>query len=240
MHRKEIELCSGQMSIWNIPAKAPEKIEKIEEHSDTKTEPLLTQEQAKIYERYMSVTNVRRVVKRSGYLAIEVQTNDEIKTHYIKADGMEDFSVDKETAVLPGDKIIYHSNFEIENTKIQNDKLQQLLCSSRDKIKRVIKRKGDFNILVEMQDKVIDILPNGWALDFETIKSIDCTKDEIFIIPEKIESKEPVMNESNLKTMQQSIKVGDFVESEYFGENNSRRNSSCLRSCRYNPEHKMV
>lgn len=135
----------------------------------------------------------------------------EFVAYCISKKGELDCCFQKRSPVLPMDKIIYHNADEIKNTSIQTDKLHELLCNARENIKRVIKRNGDLNILVEMMDKVVSIMPNGWVLDFANITEVTCSQDEIFLIPEKLSSPKQV----DIQKLQKMIKVGDKVEAWY-------------------------
>ena len=133
--------------------------------------------------RLKAKQNIERVIWYcSGSLAIETAENKDIITHYINRKGDEEFCFNKRSRVLPMDKVLYYdSKIVIQITYMQNKRLRALLHKSTDKIKRVVRRKGDFNIIVEKTDDILSILPNGWVLEFESLSSVSCNKDEVYI-----------------------------------------------------------
>lgn len=210
----------GQLNIFDMGiTKIDKKVTEIVEidtkviNSPPKTELLITVEQENKYRKYLAVGNVSRAIKHCcGELLIEIKkTTGEFTTDCISKKGDLECSFSKRAPLLPLDTIIYHNAAEIKSTITQTDKLHELLCSSRDSIKRVIKRKGDLNILVEMVDKVVSILPCGWSLNFTDVNEINCNQDEIFLIIEKLEKPK----QENLLELQNSVNVGDNVEAWY-------------------------
>jgi hypothetical protein len=91
---------------------------------------------------------------------------------------------------------------------VQTNKIQELLCTSRDKIQRIIHRKGDDNAIIEFSGKVISILPSGWILDYESITEVECSQEEIFMVPNRVAKEET-------KIDIKAIKVGDYVQAKY-------------------------
>lgn len=175
-------------------------------------EPTEKQQQFLNKNKFMENGNLSRIIIHSkGSITVEIKESDTFISHYINTEGKEEFSYSKKSPVLPWDKIIYYSSElkDISLTKIQADKLQKLLCKERESIQRVIHRKGDENILIEAPGKVIDILPNGWVIEFESLDHINCEEDEIYMIPEKVGQKP---KEEDPEEVQKKAKVGDYVQ----------------------------
>lgn len=213
MSKKKIKdlppvILDGQMSIWDItvPKKVVEKRESFE--INPVSIPMLTLDQEEVLNKFKLQDNVSRVVRYSaGSIGAETKEKDTFITHYINKSGIEEFNFVKRSPVLPWDRIIYFSpeQEKFKFTRVQTDKLHNWIGRRRKDIKRVIHRKGDENILIELQDRVIDILPNGWELEFESIQQIECQEDEVYMIP----------NRQIEKDIQQKVKVGDFVQASY-------------------------
>lgn len=113
--------------------------------------------------------------------------------------------------MLPWDKIIYYTEEKVPLVKDQIDKLQTLLSSRRDDIKRVLHRKGDENLLVECGGNIISILANGWQIEFESMDHIDCEENEVYLISTKIVKEVP----KDLEELYKKVKVGDYVQAMY-------------------------
>jgi hypothetical protein len=228
-------ITDGQLSIFDMKiTEKPKKVTVVAEKI-TKTEVLSTeilsevtpienekvasplkptkkQQQFLNKNKFMENGNLSRIIIHSkGSITVEIKESDTFTSHYINTEGKEEFSYSKKSPVLPGDKIFYY-NPSLENislTKIQTDKLQKLLCKQRESINRVIHRKGDENILIELTDKIISITPIGWELPFESISTIDCVEDEIYMIPEKVAQKQ---EKEDLEEIQKKVKAGDYVQ----------------------------
>lgn len=172
----------GQISVFehiNLDdvSKYPEKKRKL---LNTYSKPLFTLNQLNIYKRLKDEYTLSRVLLYCcGTIGIEVNECNSVVTYYVFKNG-EKFTRVGRAGVLPMDKIIYYSGFEIKNTDIQLKRLHDVMNFNKDKIKRIIQREGDLNILVEGIDEVLSILPNGWVLNFESITSVDCKAGEIF------------------------------------------------------------
>jgi hypothetical protein len=216
-----IVILDGQLSIWDVRIPEKSKSNKVvieNKVMDIKVSDLninsdliITLEQQKVIDIFKIQSNVSRLIAyKDGNLGIETKEEGNFKTHYINKNGKEEFSFTKRSPVLPWDKIIYFSceHEKIRFTKVQTDKLQRLLCKRRKDIKQVIHRKGDENIFVEFEDTVIDILPNGWELEFKTINHIECEDDEIYMIPN--EQKKEAIDD-----VQRRVKAGDLVQALY-------------------------
>lgn len=202
----------GQLSIFDIPImEKPKRITKIVEKI-TETKILntniqkISQEQQRVIDAYKSNKSLNRIIKYcSGGIGIELMYEDSFKTIYVNTKGIEDFALPKKSSVLPMDTILYYKPSNTQATHIQEERLKDLL--DHIEFKRIIKRKGDENILIEAKGKIIDILQNGWVLEFESISSIDCSEDEVYRLPKKKE-------EINIGKL---VKVGDVVKA-YHGK----------------------
>ncbi len=230
MKNKEL-IPKGQLSIFDI--EITEKLEKVtkveekitekavcvtkiinkitpEEIEKTAKSLKLTEEQQKFLDKnkIMENENLSRIILYSkGSIMVEIKELDIFTAHYINSEGKEGFAYKNKATVLPWDKIIYYSpEFKsISLTEVQENKLQRLLDERKD-IKRVIHRKGDENILVELTDGIISITPIGWKLPFESINHIECSEDEVYLIPEE------VVEEINSENAQKIAKIGDYVQ----------------------------
>lgn len=228
-------IADGQLSMFDMqimekPKKVTEVVEKITKTEVLSTEILnkiihvesektasplkLTEKQQQFLSKnkFMESENLSRIIVHSkGSITVEIKELGTFTSHYINTEGKEEFSYSKKSPVLPWNKIFYY-NPSLENipfTNIQTDKLQKLLCKQRESINRVIHRKADENILVEVPGKIIDILPNGWVIEFESLDHIDCEEDEVYIIPEKVTEK---VEQEDPEEIQKKVKVGDYVQ----------------------------
>ncbi|MCR3760400.1 hypothetical protein KYB31_15590 [Clostridium felsineum] len=172
---------------------------------DKTKKPLeLTPEQQNFLTRneVMKGENLQRIILQScGWMAIEGSYENIFSTKYINTEGQTEFVLEQKTSVLPKDKILYHkTDFEI-NT-IQKQKLQEVKQKYQGQIKRIIHRHGDENILVELGNKLLDIIARGWVLEFTKTTHVDCLKDEVI----EDFTVQNVQNVGNL------VKVGDYVQ----------------------------
>lgn len=184
----KIFLVPGQISIFNIQVSDlkvgyAEKQKICSSLNINDDACMYTLDQKESFLRLKAKQNIERVIWYcSGSLAIETAENKDIITHYINRRGDEEFCFNKRSRVLPMDKILYYDpKIVIQITYMQNKRLRALLRKSTDEIKRVIRRKGDFSIIVEKTDNILSILPNGWVLEFESLSSVSCNKDEVYI-----------------------------------------------------------
>lgn len=129
--------------------------------------------------KIMENENLSRVILYAdGSLGVELNRMNNFETLYINTNGEKEFTLSKKSPVLPNDKISYYkTDFDI-NT-IQQQKLQEVKEQYKNKIKRIIHRHGDENILIEVEGKLFDIIPKGWVLEFTETTHIDCKQDEI-------------------------------------------------------------
>lgn len=228
------ESLEGQLSLWdigitenkepftksdvNIP-KTDEKITEIEEkvtkvltnvpivQNDNNIDKLkITPEQQEFINKnkVMENENLSRLIKQCcGYLAIEISYEDSYVTTYINTMGIKEFESPKKVQVLPMDKILYYKSLNFKANDTQEEKLNQI----RTKALKVIRRKGDENIIIITEKNVISINSIGWVLEWNGIKVI-YDEDEV--------EKEEVLQDE--KPLEEELKVGDSVESEYGGE----------------------
>ncbi len=132
------------------------------------------------YSKLLETKRIRRVILYcSGVIGIETWSGSSVKTTCIYKDGSE-FSYTGASGVLPMDKIIYYSGFKIKTSDVQIKRINRLKANEACNIKRIIKRKGDFNILLELDNKVSSILLNGWVLDFNLINKIEYDAGEVW------------------------------------------------------------
>jgi hypothetical protein len=149
--------------------------------------------------------NLNRVIKYcGGGLGIELQYGDSFKIVYVNTQGREEFSSNKKIPVLPMDKILYYKSALSEFNNTQEEKLKEILQKTTGA--KVIRRKADDNILIEIQDKVVSINPIGLVLEFYGCKTA-YEEDEV-------ERQDPV-EEVNIKDLQKSIKLGDIIEAQH-------------------------
>lgn len=174
------DILPGQISVFDIAKVAKNSdSSKMEINKELAVDSPFTLNQLIAYKKYRASGNVLRVIRYyCGYIGIEITNSDLIVTHVIERQGIE-YSFSGRAGVLPWDKIIFNSD-EVIYTSVQIKRLNTILDKDTNKIKRVIKRKGDLNILIQEVNKVISILPNGWVLEFEKTILIEYQIDEIF------------------------------------------------------------
>jgi len=190
LNKSQKETCielEGQLSIWdiNITKKTDPSTIILTKIMPTKNEKLINdfgitdmQQDYLMYNNIMKNDNLSRLIKFSGGgLGIELKKDVEYRTIYVNKDGKERFEFYKILPVLPMDKILYYIE-EFQINEQQKNNLKDILEDVNYNVKRVIHRKGDTNIIIELQDKIISLIPNGWKLEF-IINHIKCEEDEI-------------------------------------------------------------
>lgn len=215
-----IAILDGQLSLWDVEIPKKSIIQEVSIKNSVleakipdlsmNTDLLIALEQQKVIDSFKIKGNLSRVILyKGGNLGIEIKEEGNFKTYYMNKNGKEEFNFTKRAPVLPWDKIIYFSceQEKIRFTKIQTDKLQSFLCKSQKDISRVIHRKGDENIFIEFENMVIDLLPNGWELEFKTINHIECDDDEVYMVPNK-----HIELSKSTEDAGRKAKVGDFVQ----------------------------
>ncbi|ACQ52997.1 hypothetical protein [Clostridium botulinum] len=216
--REVMELTPGQLTIWDMefketPKKAmkntacvTEFINKITICKNDKTvSPLKpTEEQQKFLDKnkVMENDNLSRIIKYfGGGLGIELTAAEGFKTIYVNVQGKEEFTKEKKLPVLPMDKILLYQK-DLQPNEIQEEKLKEI--KSKHKALKEIRRKGDDNIILELQDKVISINTIGWSLEFNNVQA---TYLEDEVIEEDIVE--------DLQSIQKKVKPGDFVQAQH-------------------------
>lgn len=148
--------------------------------------------------------NLSRLIKYySGGVGIELVCEDNYKTIYVNTDGKKEFTIPNKVPVLPLDRILYYKISSIPPNNTQEEKMRELL--EKVPFKRVVKRNGDENILVELGSGVISVTPIGWVLLFETINHVECMEDEVYLVSKEV-------TETNIGYR---VKVGDYVQARY-------------------------
>lgn len=140
-----------------------------------------------------------------GGLGIEYKEDGKFITKYINGEGECEFTKDHSIPLLPMDKILVNNLGEIPMNKIQTDIVNRIVFQPRDNVKRVIKRKGDYNVIVEYDCKIQSIRPDGRQLDFYRVQAV-YSKDEVFMDMCKSQS------QPSPEEIQGSVKLGDFVQ----------------------------
>ncbi|MEG2936766.1 MAG: hypothetical protein RR844_09815 [Clostridium sp.] len=172
---KQIE---GQIAVWDLDLTEKEEkkiVEEVIEEIAIKNENLksnlnMTEQQLKFLEKYkiMESKDLSRVtLSCGGGVLIEMINKDSYQTMYLNRDGINECVFNKRIALVPMDKIIYYKN-EVKPNEIQEEKL----LSIQDQVTRVIKRKGDENIIAIAAGKVISINKQGWALEYKGVQAI--------------------------------------------------------------------
>lgn len=183
-------------SINKVTSNGNEKIEK----------PLeLTPKQQKFLNenKFMKNENLSRIILHpQGSITVEVKEADLFTSYYINSNEEKEAIYNKKLPVLPWDKIIYSAIKEVPLTQIQKMKLKELYNGKKD-IKRVIHRKGDENIIIELESGTISITSIGWTLPFQSMAHVECVDDEIYKIPD---------GEMAIGDIQKAAKVGDYVQ----------------------------
>ncbi|MCY6372435.1 hypothetical protein [Clostridium ganghwense] len=201
---ERIEL-PGQLSVWDIEItqpvkKATEKVKKVTQIKENNTQSGLeiTVDQQRIIGKYKADLKLNRIIQYcGGSIGIELKENEVFKTIYVNKGGKEEFTFNKKSPVMPWDKVLYYRE-DLKPNELQEEKLKVLKIKYKG-IKE-IRRKGDENILVEYEDKVISIIPKGWVLEFNNVQALYDEEDiESEGLPEDLEA------------MQKRVKVGDIV-----------------------------
>ncbi|MHC1683714.1 MAG: hypothetical protein AB6733_12270 [Clostridiaceae bacterium] len=228
------DLINGQVSIWDVEitnkadsvttvaekvtknsnsfskntvlfAKFPNKDLEIKIEKPVKSlELTLKQQEFLDKNNIMENENLSRLIKYCGGGAgIEFKYEDSFETIYINTNGEKEFSSPKKTSVLPMDNILYYKSGFSDFNNTQLEKLQEIIPKLNDP--KVIKRKGDENIIIQLQYKAISINPKGWILEFNNCKVVH-EEDEV----EKQERIQP----KDIRELQKNVKVGDVVEAK--------------------------
>ncbi|ABK61935.1 hypothetical protein [Clostridium novyi] len=198
-------IAEGQISIFDIQVtKAAKKItEKPKNVMETHEKVTESIDLSTVLEKYKYMDNLSRIIKYcGGSYGIELIAPGGFKTIYVNKQGIEEFKFDKRINVLPMDQVLYYKH-ELKINELQEDRLKTIKEKYRDL--REIRRKGDENIIVELEDKVISINPLGWILEFNNVRAIYSQNE---VIQEQNKESEAI----DIKQMQKSVKVGDRVQ----------------------------
>lgn len=205
-----MQIASGQISIWDmeIKQKPKEIINKVTpvriEKPINSLELTVSQQEFINKTSIMENENLSRIIKYcGGGLGIELSAPEGIKTIYVSKDGKEEFSKDKKFPVLPMDKILDSKIADIPLNSLQEERLQGL--KGKYPKGKVIRRRGDENVILELENKVISINRKGWILELSNVQAV-YNLDEV------------VKEEIDLKEMQKSVKAGDIIETTYSKE----------------------
>lgn len=139
----------GQISIFDLPV-----IEVV------KPKEIIIKEENKEIDKFDSIIKLyfkscSRIAKTlSGALLVELDD----KTLYFNSDGINEFNLPKDVAIMPEEEIII-ANEDKKLNEIQKQKLEDL------KPREYIKRKGDTNLIIP-GEKTIVINPKGWVLEY--------------------------------------------------------------------------
>ncbi|MDT8717624.1 hypothetical protein IAI10_13205 [Clostridium sp. 19966] len=201
---KKSRVIEGQISFWEISVEKKEIKAEIEEKANSFRQ--LSQQHKKLVDIYKLKKNVRRIIKYwGGGLGVELDLGYEVKTLYFNAQGNQEFIMNKDSEVLPMDKIVYTSIEEMKLSEKQKRMIKDIDCLKELQAEKVFVRKGDSNITVICKDKIQSINQKGWILDF---KNIDASFDN-----EEIFKEFPLqVSSESLQDIQGKITVGDYVE----------------------------
>jgi hypothetical protein len=207
------EQLPGQLTLWDIeitkkpeevtekPVSSTKAVEKIE-----KINKSFTEQQAKAIDKYKTSSELNRIIYYCGRgVGIELQYENTYKTIYVNTRGEEEFTLNRKTPILPMDEILYYKTPEARFNNTQEERLKDLLQKTPDA--KVIKRKGDDNILLEYADKVVSINSIGWVLEFKGCKAV-YKEDELI-------GQQDHSPEVGIKDIQRHIKLGDIIEAQY-------------------------
>lgn len=212
-----IEQFPGQIAFWdlNLEEDKSSQMQKSLMKKCVQTMPVQFEKESTKQQEYINKNkiygnkNLSRLIGYVwGWIGIEFKYENAYRTIYINKDGKEEFSIQKKSSVLPMDKVLYCENPNIEINYIQKELIDSIMA--KEHVKRLIHRKGDENILIELSDRVISVLPNGWALDFYNISAVECSEDEILILPTANQRDSNMPNQKNAH-IGDSVEVGDYV-----------------------------
>lgn len=200
----QIQQIEGQLTLWDVMGttknEKPSAVESKVLTADKASSPIQG-----IIEKYRMNPGLNRIIKYcGGGMGIELQEGAGYKTIYVNKNGAEEFEYGKKSAVLPMDEIVYYKRSESTND-IQEDKLQKLKGTTR--VKEVVRRKGDENILVVTDGKVISINREGWVLEFNGVQAVFEVDEVVKDLPEE--------ESESMEDIQKAVKEGDAIEAKY-------------------------
>jgi len=198
---KKIDVIEGQVNLFDIPIQEPikpkEKIIVIEK-------PMIKEDCFReIINLYKG--NCFRIVKRiSGALLVGFED----KTMYFSKQGIHEFDLSPDVGLMPADEIIL-VNEDKEINDLQLKKLKDM------NVDQYIKRKGDSNIIIPMEEKTIVINPKGWVIEYEQKPKYH--ENELFIIDMAKEITDLATENTKMDTNITEFEIDDSVEIEYKG-----------------------
>ena len=160
----------------------------------------ITDKQQKFLEKYKIMTSEdlsRVILTCGGGVLIEMINKDLYQTMYLNRDGINECIFNKRIALVPMDKIIYYKD-DMKPNELQEEKLLAI----QDKVTKVLKRKGDENIIAIAAGKVISINKQGWVLEYKGVQAVYDEED----VKVKTAADE-IINED--------FKVGESLEVEF-------------------------
>lgn len=210
-----IKQIDGQMSVWDLDLNEKDEEQlvkevleqqfslekKVIENENLQNSLDMTDKQQKFLEKYkiMESENLSRIVLVcGGGVLIEQIDRDKYQTLYLNREGVAECSFNKRISLVPMDKIIYYKD-DMKPNELQEEKLLVI----QDKVTKVLKRKGDENIIAIAAGKVISINKQGWVLEY---KGVQAVYDESEVIEIKTEQ------------IVEAFKEGETVEVEFNGQ----------------------
>jgi signal peptidase I len=146
-----------------------------------------------------------RIVKQvCGALIIELED----RTLYFNKQGVNELELKKDMDLLPADEILI-VNKDKELNDLQLKKLKDI------NTEKYIKRKGDANIIVPLEDKTIVINPKGWVIEYEQKPKYH--PNELFMIEMAKEITDLATKSTKVDTNITEFAINDSVEIEYQG-----------------------
>lgn len=228
MARRSPKQIEGQVSLWDIEitkidvlnaksdklfTKTKEDVTEIfnsirnlsNEDLNCKNESLqsnleMTDKQQKFLDKYKIMTSEdlsRVILTCGGGVLIEMINKDSYQTMYLNRDGINECVFNKRIALVPMDKIIYYRD-DMKPNELQEEKLLAI----QDKVTKVLKRKGDENIIAIAAGKVISINKQGWVLEYKGVQAI-------------YDESEVRVETAAAEIANEDFKVGESVEVEF-------------------------
>ncbi|WP_051539851.1 hypothetical protein [Clostridium ihumii] len=118
-----------------------------------------------VLSRYRNIENLNRIISYcGGGYGIEIYKERKYITLYINRVGEKEFEINNRCPVLPMDKILFTAE-ALNYNKTQ----EEVLKKYKNIAKKIIKRKGDGNIILILKDgQVLSINNKGWVLEFKS------------------------------------------------------------------------
>ena len=197
---KNINILEGQVNLFDLLIQ--ERIKPKEKIIVEK--PMIKEDNfMEIINRYKE--SCSRIVKRvSGALLVGFED----KTMHFNSQGINEFDLTPYVGLMPGDEILI-ANVDRELNDIQLRKLAIM-----DPV-QYIKRKGDSNIIIPMEEKTIVINPKGWVIEYEQKPKYH--ESELFITEMAKESTVLANKVTKVDTNITEFEIDDLVEIEYQG-----------------------